>query len=655
MTETTSEAPLIADPQFRSDFDLKQLDSAVRSAQNQLLRRQQPDGYWAGKLEGDASTTAGHIPLMFYLFGWVDPQRKRKVIEYVRRNQNEDGSWPTHYAGPGDLDVSIQCYFAMKLAGVAAGEPWLEKARDFILAKGGVSKANAFTKIWLAVFGQFDYQGVPSIPPEVIYFPKNFFFNIYEFASWSRETLIALAIVLTKKPVCAVPENARLEELFLEPPGERQFSPGKVGNPFTWRGFFLIADRIFKWYERFSWHPGREQALRKVENWIVEHQEADGSWGGILLPWIYALFGLKSLGYPLEHPVMALGIEGFEDFIIEDGEDFCFQPATSPVWDTAWSVIALRELGLEATHRSLTRAAGWLLEKEIRMAGDWRVKNPEIKPGGWSFEFKNDWYPDLDDSALVPRALLRAGLKGDAVVRRSEAVKRAVNWVVGMQSKNGGWGAFDRDNDLQALTQVPFADFLTPLDPTCADVTAHALEFLAEVNQADEARRRGVAYLKRSQESDGSWYGRWGINYVYGTGLALTGLAAAGEDIRQGIVLRALDWLTSHQNPDGGWGETCMTYSDPSLRGLGASTASQTSWALLGFAAAGQADAPSARRGVKYLVSTQLEDGSWEEPYFTGTGFPRVFYLRYDYYRLYFPLLALSRCLQVELSAGKIA
>lgn len=655
MTEMTEATPLMAETQVPHDFNGDQLDEAVQRAQAYLLQRQDSSGYWSGLLEGDASTTAGYIPLMYYLFGWVDPQRKRKVMEYVLRRQNSDGSWPTHHAGPGDLDVSIQCYFALKLAGLEAGESSMQKARDFILSKGGIGKANAFTKIWLAVFGQFDYQGVPSLPPEVIFLPTRFFFNIYEFASWSRETLMALAIVLTKKPVCIVPESASVDELYLEPPNERRFSPGAIGNPFTWRGFFLLADRVFKWYEHFPWHPGREAALRKVESWIVKHQESDGSWGGILLPWIYALFGLRSLGYPLEHPVIAMGIEGFEDFVLDDGEFFCFKPATSPVWDTAWSLIALRESGVEPLHRSLTRAAAWLLEKEIRTAGDWVVKNPGLKPGGWSFEFRNDWYPDLDDSALVPRALLRAGLKGESVVRRSEAVKRAVNWVVGMQSKNGGWGAFDRDNDLQALTQVPFADFLTPLDPTCADVTAHALEFLSEINQEDKARQRGVEYLRHTQETDGSWYGRWGVNYVYGTGLALTGLSAAGEDMQQHYIMHAVDWLFAHQNADGGWGETCLTYSDPDLRGRGVSTASQTAWALLGLVAAGQVGESATRAGVSYLISTQGNDGSWEEPYFTGTGFPRVFYLRYDLYRIYFPLLALGRFIQSQKSASQEA
>ena len=646
MTEVAE--PILAGEQdLPKPVELRRVGEAIRATQEYLFRRQASQGYWIGELEADASVTAGYVPLMVSLFGWVDPDRQRKAVQFVKEKQNLDGSWSTHYGGPGDLDVSIQCYFGLKLGGVLANEPFMQHGRDFILSKGGISRANVFTRIWLAVFGQYDYRGVPSAPPEVIFLPKNFYFNIYEFASWSRETLMALTVVLTKKPVFQVPENARVDELFVEPLEGRKYRLGKIGNPFNWRGFFLLADRLFKLYEKLPIQPGRERALRKVEAWIVEHQESDGSWGGILLPWIYSLFALRSLGYPLEHPVMAHGIQGFEDFLVEDERTLRFEPATSPVWDTAWTVLALRESGLPGDHPRLVRAAKWLMEKEIRSAGDWQVKNPRVEPGGWSFEFRNDWYPDLDDSALAPRALLRAGLIGEAVLQRSAAIKRALGWVLGMQSKDGGWGAFDRDNDKQALAHVPFADFMSPLDPTCADVTAHALEFLAEVNQGEQARERGVAYLRKTQEPDGSWYGRWGVNYVYGTGLALQGLAAAGEELHQQTILRAVDWLAAHQNPDGGWGETCMTYVDPSLRGRGPSTASQTAWALSGLLAAGQASGetthPAVQRGIAYLLDTQAEDGSWEEPFYTGTGFPRVFYLRYDLYRVYFPLLALAR------------
>ncbi|MCC6955597.1 MAG: squalene--hopene cyclase [Anaerolineales bacterium] len=619
------------------------LQQAIQRTQDWLLERQAPGGYWAGALEADASTTAGYITLMTVLFGWLDPGRRRKAIAYIASKQNPDGSWATHYGGPGDLDVSIQCYLGLKIGGVPADDPMLQRSCEFIRSKGGPSKANVFTKIWLAVFGQYDYRGVPSLPPEIIFLPPWFYFNIYEFASWSRETLMALSIVLTNRPVYTLPANAGIDELFSEPPSQRNYSLGPLGTPFSWRAFFLIADRLLKLYEKTPWKPGRKSALRRVEAWVVEHQEADGSWGGILLPWIYSLFALHSLGYPMEHPVISRSIEGLEDFILEEKNTIIWQPATSPVWDTAWSVVALRDSGLRQDHPALRSAAAWLLSKEIRHRGDWQVKNPGLEPGGWSFEFFNDWYPDLDDSALAPRALMRAALSGEAASQRSAAVRRAVDWMTQMQSSDGGWGAFDRDNNRQALLHVPFADFLTPLDPTCADVTAHAIEMLVELDLGQTNIERGVAFLKAQQQKDGAWYGRWGVNYLYGTGLALTALAAAGEDMRAGYIRRAVDWLYAKQNPDGGWGETCMTYSDPALRGAGPSTASQTAWVVTGLTAAGEAQHPNLLRGVEFLLETQQPDGSWVEPYFTGTGFPRVFYLRYDLYRIYFPLLALAR------------
>ena len=647
---------------------LEQVEAALRAASEHLLARQTPDGYWAGELASDASVPVGYIPLNIFMTGSIDPQRLRKIINVARSTQNPDGSWPSHYGGPGDLNVSIQVYFGLKLGGVEAETDFMQAARAFILSQGGVEQATVFTKIWLALFGQYEWDKTPSVPPEIIFLPNWFYFNIYEFASWSRETLMALSIVTTTRPVCRIDPARGVSELFA-PPGAA--APSSAGKPADrslfgrfWGGFFRLADRLLKVYAHSPLKPGRRRALRIAEEWIVEHQERDGSWGGILLPWIYSLYGLKSLGYTLDHPVVQRGMAGFEDFILEDDETLSFQPATSPVWDTAWSLLALREAGLEAALPALQRAAVWLLGQEIRHPGDWRVKNPHTEPGGWAFEFVNDWYPDLDDSAVVPRALLSASPAGspDAGAGVPGAVLRSAEWVLSMQSKDGGWGAFDRDNDRQELVFVPFADFLTPLDPTCADVTAHVLEFFgalrgqssnSELTQRlSQSMQRGVAYLKRTQEPDGAWYGRWGVNYLYGTGLSLAGLAAAGEDMRQPYIRRAVEWLVSVQNPDGGWGETCQTYSDPTLRGQGASTASQTAWALIGLVAAGEAPGPAAQRGAAFLINCQRRDGGWDEPAFTGTGFPRVFYLRYDYYHLYFPIIALARFYQALFPTG---
>ncbi len=640
----TPDIALSTGPQAADPSGVRQaLTAALHRTSQYLLQRQNPAGYWMGQLEADASVSAGYIPLMYFMTGQVDPARREKIIRYVQAQQNPDGSWSCYHGGPGDLNVSIQVYFAMKLGGVPAGQPWMELAKSYILSCGGVMGASVFTRVWLALFGQFEWRGVPSIPPEIILFPNWFYFNIYEFASWSRATIMALAVVLTTQPVCPVPPGCGVDELYLQPPEQRNYSLGQIAGGFTWRNFFLLADRVFKWWGRRPNPPGRKAALHKVEQWIMAHQESDGSWGGIMLPWIYSLYALKSLGYGLDHPVIERGLKGLEDFILEDEHTLLLQPAISPVWDTAWTVLALREAGTPADDPALQAAGEWLLGQEIRHAGDWQVKNPETEPGGWAFEFKNDWYPDLDDSAVVPRALQAIQFSDWRAGARQQAVRRSLGWVLSMQSEDGGWGAFDRDNNRHFLADAPFADFMSPLDPTCADVSAHVLEFLAEADPASKAMPPGVAYLKRTQEPDGAWYGRWGVNYIYGTGLALVGLRAAGQDPLQPYIQQAAGVLAGWQNEDGGWGESCHTYVDPAQRGRGPSTASQTAWALMGLVAAGQAKSNAARGAVEYLLRTQSADGSWPEPYSTGSGFPRVFYLRYDLYRVYFPLLALAR------------
>jgi squalene-hopene/tetraprenyl-beta-curcumene cyclase len=637
----------IASP-YREDVlsikeDQQRIKEAIKKAQDYLLSLQSPEGYWVGELEADASVSAGYIPLMYSMTGRVDPERQRKTITFVKSKQAPDGSWSTYYGGAGDLNVSIQVYFALKVAGISASEPFMQRARDFILGKGGISQANVFTKIWLALFGQYDWRGTPTVPPEIMLLPNWFYLNIYEFASWSRATIVALTVVLTQKPTCRIPESAYVSELYLEPEDQRAYGLGKIDKLLTWKSFFLLMDALFKAWERLPFKPGRRLALRKAEKWIVEHQEADGSWGGIMLPWIYSLFALKSLGYSLDHPVIARGLKGLEGFIVEDASTLRLQPAVSPVWDTAWAIIALRESGLPADHPALIKAAQWLLEQEIGAGGDWKVKNPDTEPGCWAFEFENDLYPDLDDTPVVCRALRKVQLPKEGEEAKAAAIARAVRWTLSMQCSDEGWAAFDLNNDKQILAHVPFADFMTPLDPTCADVTAHVVELLGELHPDDAALSKALSYLKKIQEADGAWYGRWGVNYLYGTGLVLAGLRVAGEDIAQSYIQRATFWLMSQQNPDGGWGETCQSYEDPAHRGIGPSTASQTAWALMGLIATGETSSPAAQAGIHYLLQTQQEEGSWKEEAYTGTGFPRAFYLRYDLYRIYFPLMALAR------------
>ncbi len=624
------------------DLEIGALQRAIHLAQEHLLGLQKPEGFWMGELEADASVTAGYIPVMHFMGRRISEERRQRIIQFVKSRQNADGSWPAYHGGPGDLSVSVQVYFALKLAGVSAEEPFMRKAREFIRARGGVAQANVITRVWLACFGQFPWNETPAIPPELIFLPKWFYFNIYEFSSWARATIMALALLSHLRPVCPVPEGCGVAELYVE--GERPHRPGHGKGLVSWENFYLLVDRIFKGYQKSPWKPGRGAALRKVEEWVVAHQDADGSWGGIMLPWVYSLYALKELGYQDDHPTIRKGLEGLEGFILEDDErGFRLQPAVSPIWDTAWAIIALCDSGLPPDHPALLQAVRWLLQKEIRVRGDWAVKNPQIEPGGWAFEFENNYYPDIDDSAVVPLGLLRVKLPDPEEAQKLQSIHRAANWVAGMQSRDGGWAAFDKDNNKRALAHIPFADFVTPLDPTSPDVTSHAIEFLSAIGGFKEGVRKGVEYLKQAQEADGAWFGRWGVNYLYGTGLVLPALKAAGEEVRSQYVQKAVRWLKAHQNEDGGWGESCASYDDPHLRGQGPSTASQTAWALLGLIAAGEAKSPEVRKGIRFLIETQQEDGSWKEEAFTGTGFPRAFYLRYHLYPIYFPLLALAK------------
>ena len=617
------------------------ISKAVSRAGEFLLEQQNDQGYWVGELEADVSVSAGYIPLMFYMTGSFDQVRMTKIIDFIRQKQNDDGSWSAFERGPGDISVTVQTYFAIRLSGGTNEESWIARAREFIRAHGGLRRINTITKIWLALFGQIDWQECPAIPPEIMLLPKWFYINLYDFASWSRSTIVALSVLWAMKPTCKVPEFADIRELDIDVERRESDRMEQTGHS-GWESFFNLVDRILKQWDKRKITPGRKRALQLAEEWILERQEDDGSWGGIMLPWVYSLFALKSRGYPLDHPAIQKGLAGLEGFVAEDHTSFRLQPATSPVWDTAWAVSALAASGLQADHPALLRAGNWLLDREIRTDGDWKHMAPRLEPGCWSFEFFNNQYPDMDDSAVVPKALGTVRLSPEGESKKKEAISRAAAWVAAMQSDNGGWAAFDKNNYKGALNHVPFADFMTPLDPTCADVSAHAIEFLVEVPGYQRSIERGVEYLKNTQESDGAWYGRWGVNYLYGTALTLSALRDAGVDPGEECMRRAEGWLIEHQRPDGGWGESCHSYDDPSFRGEGESTASQTAWALIGLLATAAEGSHQFEEGVAFLLRTQTETGTWNEELYTGTGFPRAFYLHYDMYRSYFPLLALA-------------
>jgi len=491
-----------------------------------------------------------------------------------------------------------------------------------------------FTHIWLALFGAWPWTDVPELPPELMLLPSRAPLSIYDFACWARQTVVALSIVLSVRPTRALPFT--LEELH----GQGEWARAR-GHSTSTRALAL-ADRAFALYGRRAVRPLREAALARAERWIVRRQEADGSWGGIQPPWVYSLIALHLRGYPTEHPVMKAGLDGLERFTVEDEPSRRLEACQSPVWDTALAIVALADAGAPPDDPALVRAAGWLLDEQVLVAGDWSVRRPSLQPGGWSFEFDNDYYPDIDDTAEVVLALLRVA-HPDAD-RVAQTIARAVDWVEGMQDAGGGWGAFDAANTKRMLRDLPFCDFGEVIDPPSADVSAHALEMLAALGRADtDAARRGLAWLSSEQEPQGSWFGRWGVNHVYGTGAAVPALVAAGVGTDDERIRRAVRWLEDHQNPDGGWGEDPRSYVDADAIGRGTSTASQTAWALLALHAAGERSL-AMRRGVRFLVATQRDDGSWDEPEYTGTGFPGDFYINYHLYRLVFPIMALARC-----------
>ncbi|MFO7928617.1 MAG: squalene--hopene cyclase [Candidatus Humimicrobiaceae bacterium] len=627
-------------------IDPKKVDQNIKRSQEYLFSRQHGDGYWAGLLEADVSVVSGFIPLIRFL-GIKNREREKKAVNYLLEKQNQNGSWSLFWKGSGSIDVTIQTYFGLKICGLKEDQECMKKARKFVLDSGGIEAANTYTKIILALFGQYRWDAIPEIPPEIIFLPEWFFINIYDFASWTRSTIMAFSIIISLKPVYKLREDEQVFELYRDMDNFENPKPYKEKNIYSLGNLFLILNRAFKLWDKLPRKVkiGRDRAIKKVEKWIVQRQEDDGSWGGIMLPWLFSLIALKCLGYENTHPVMKKGLEGLEDFIAEDSNKIVLQPATSPVWDTAWVAIALRESGIPENEERLVKAANWLLEKQVRTKGDWSIKNPWTDTGCWSFEFENKFYPDIDDTSIVCLALSMIGA-GDEK-RKKKAIRKGINWVLDMQNSDGSWAAFDRDNDKKILRHIPFADFITPLDFGSPDITGHVLSVLGKLGYFDniKAITKALNYLKTSQEKDGSWYGRWGVNYIYGTSKVLQAIEEIGENVDSDLsaeVKKAAAWFKRHQNEDGGWGESCVSYENYRYEHLGESTASQTAWAILALLAA-EGISSSVARGINYLTGTQKPDGSWDEKYYTGGGFPGAFYLKYELYKDYFPLMALAK------------
>ncbi|PRH78932.1 squalene--hopene cyclase [Streptomyces solincola] len=620
--------------------------AAARAAERSvahLLGRQDAEGWWKGDLETNVTMDAEDLLLRQFL-GILDEGTLRAAALHIRGEQREDGTWATFYGGPGELSATVEAYVALRLAGDLPDEPHMERAADWVRRHGGIAAARVFTRIWLALFGWWRWEDLPELPPEIIFLPSWFPLNIYDFGCWARQTIVPMSVVLAKRPVRPAP--FALDELHTDPR-----CPNPPREPASWRswdGAFQRIDKAVRAYRRIAPRALRRAAMNAAARWIVERQENDGCWGGIQPPAVYSLIALHLLGYDLGHPVMRAGLESLDRFTVtrEDGARMV-EACQSPVWDTCLAVIALADAGLPADHPALVKAADWMLGEEIVRPGDWAVRRPGLTPGGWAFEFHNDNYPDIDDTAEVLLALRRVRHPDPAQIEA--AVRRGARWTAGMQCRDGGWGAFDADNTSPFPNRLPFCDFGEVIDPPSADVTAHVVEMLAWEGLAGHPRtRRGVAWLLDHQEDSGAWFGRWGVNHVYGTGAVVPALVAAGLPAAHPAIRRAVDWLLSVQNEDGGWGEDLRSYRDPKWAGRGASTASQTSWALLALLSAGERDSTAAERGVRWLARTQREDGSWDEPYFTGTGFPWDFSINYHLYRQVFPLTALGRYVHGE-------
>jgi len=620
----------------------EEVGDALERGRLGLLARQQPDGHWVGELEGDTILESEFILLLAFL-GRSDDRRIRLAANYLLEKQQDDGGWSNYPGGPAEISVSVKAYFALKIAGHDAVEPRMRRAAAVIRQLGGAEATNSFTRFYLALLGQLPYAACASVPAEIVLLPRWFFFNLYAMSAWSRTIFVPLAVVDAFKPVTPLPESMHIRELFLEPPETPRWPAKPTRAWISWTNLFLGIDWCFKKLERWKLTPFRKLAVRRAVAWMRERYANSDGLGAIFPPMVYNAIVLRCLGVPDNDLEMLWAMKQIDDLCIEDGDTLRLQPCLSPVWDTALSLIGLADADEATDSPDVQAAVRWLMDKEVRQTGDWAQTVRGVSPGGWFFEYRNGFYPDTDDTSMVLIALARTGHHLSSECQPS--VHRALTWLLAMQNSDGGWAAFDRDIDNEVLTKVPFADHNAMLDPSCPDISARILESLSHYGWSvgQKPVDRAVKFILARQEANGSWFGRWGVNYLYGTWQVLVGLEAVGFDRKRAEIRAAAHWLKTVQNSDGGWGESCLSYDDPSAAGVGPSTASQTAWAILGLLAAGEAESESVQAGIEYLLGTQEPDGGWSEEPFTGTGFPRVFYLKYHMYPTYFPLMALGR------------
>jgi squalene-hopene/tetraprenyl-beta-curcumene cyclase len=679
--------------EFRSHQDAKTVRGSLQRARQCLLSLQKPDGHWCGELQGDTILESEFILLMAFL-GRDQELRIKKAGRYILAQQRADGAWSNYPGGPDDLSVSVKAYLALKIAGHAAELPYMRRASAAIRALGGAAGCNSFTKFYLALLGQFPYENCATVPAEMMFLPTWAYINLYAMSSWTRTIVVPLTIFSAFKPVRRLPAAQGIAELFLQPQHKRLLPHPPTKRLFTWANGFLAVDQLLKWLEKWEPRQVRAAAVAQASAWMRSHFSDSDGVGAIFPPIIYTIISLHCLGYAADSPEMVYALKQLDNLMIEEEDSLRVQPCFSPVWDTALSVNALAlarggsgDRGSAERHSAdrledaAARAVRWLIDREVRRSGDWSVMNPSLEPSGWFFEYRNGFYPDIDDTAMVLMGLARSGHaweKPGPTVRdlhqrwangtanhvngfpvsangaagahaatgvRIPAAERGLRWLLAMQNRDGGWAAFDRNINRDLLTKVPFADHNAMLDPSCPDITARVLEALGQYGyrvghaQVD----RALAFIEKTQDRRGCWLGRWGVNYIYGTWQVLLGLDAVHVSKTHPMVKRAAAWLKKVQQPAGAWGESCRSYNEPATAGQGPPTASQTAWALIALMAAGEGHADAVRRGIDYLVATQEADGNWHEDQFTGTGFPKVFYLKYHMYRLYFPLMALAR------------